>query len=111
MHEWNTSHIFMIYLHVFLFQERRSKVQGTPVAAYRLEGANQHSEVDRHNGGQPQQFTKSKMLELKYIVTQRTIARDSRLADALIALSEVSPETRWLPPSTYTTTSNPTLSN
>ena len=59
-----------------------------------IEGVNQHSEVDRQNGGQPQPHSTSKVLADKYNVSQRTIERDSRLADALIALGEVSPEAK-----------------
>jgi len=58
------------------------------------EGINQHSEVFRQNGGNPQTIATSRKLAEKYNVSPRTIERDSRLADALIAIGEVSPEAK-----------------
>jgi len=58
------------------------------------EGTNQHTEVKRQNGGKPQTLATSKKLADIYNVSSRTIERDSRLADALIAIGEVSPDAK-----------------
>jgi len=58
------------------------------------EGLNQHNEVNRQNGGKPQPLSTSRILAEKYNVSPRTIERDSRLADALVMLGEVSPEAK-----------------
>jgi len=58
------------------------------------EGINQHSEVFRQNGGNPQTLATSRKLAEKYNVSPRTIERDSRLADALIAIGGASPEAK-----------------
>jgi hypothetical protein len=58
------------------------------------EGLNQYSEVERQNGVQPQTQSTARKLAEKYNVSPRTIDRDSRLADALIVLGEVSPDAK-----------------
>ena len=58
------------------------------------DGINQYSEDFRQNGGNPQTLATSRKLAEKYNVSSRTIERDSRLADALIAIGEVSPEAK-----------------
>ena len=58
------------------------------------EGINQHNEVNCQNGIKPQSHSTARVLADKYNVSPRTIARDSRLADALIAIGEVSPEAK-----------------
>ena len=58
------------------------------------EGINQHSEVNRQNDGKPQTQSTARKLAEQYNVSPSTIERDSRLADALIAIGEVSPEAK-----------------
>ncbi|MDR2599526.1 MAG: hypothetical protein LBC73_04550 [Oscillospiraceae bacterium] len=58
------------------------------------EGINQHDEVKRQNGVKPQSLATSKVLAEKYKVSPRTIERDSKLADVLIAIGEISPEAK-----------------
>jgi hypothetical protein len=57
-------------------------------------GINQHSEVDCQNEHQPQTVATSRIIAEIYDVSQSTIMRDSKLADALIAIGEVSPEAK-----------------
>ena len=57
-------------------------------------GINQHSEVECQNDTQPQAHSTAKKLAEKYNVSPRTITRDSKLADALLAIGEVSPEAK-----------------
>ena len=56
------------------------------------EGRNQHKEVDAHNGHQPKNLSTSERLAIQYNVSRNTIRRDAQLANALIAIGEVSPE-------------------
>ena len=57
-------------------------------------GINQHSEVECQNDIQPQTLATARKLAEKYNVSPSTIARDSRLADALLAIGEVSLEAK-----------------
>jgi len=58
------------------------------------EGTNQYSEDFRQNGGRPQTLATARKLAEIYNVSPRTIERDSRLANALTAIGEVSQEAK-----------------
>jgi len=57
-----------------------------------VEGRNQHTEVESHFGTQPKSESTSRRLAIQYNVSRNTILRDAQLANALIAIGEISPE-------------------
>ena len=57
-------------------------------------GKNQFGEVVRQNDGQPKGSSTAKRLAEQYNVSSRTIERDARIAVALAAIGEVSPDAK-----------------
>ena len=56
------------------------------------EGRNQHKEVDGQNDHQPKTQSTAERLAKKYNISPKTIRRDAQLANAIIAIGEISPE-------------------